>query len=953
VVTPVAGRVEHDTVERRVLELVEGLMAELGGPALGRPVRPQDSLDRDLGIGSLERVELLLRLEQEFGVRLADPVMADAESPRDLVQAIRDAAPGAVERPPETQIPIGPGASAPGDARTLVEVLRWHADTHPERVHIFLRQEGGSETPISYGMLWDRSAAVAAGLRERGFGSGQAVALMLRTESAFFDVFFGILLAGGVPVPIYPAFRLDRIEEYAMRQAGILRSAEARVLITFDEATRVAELLRRSVPSLEAVTTAERIAVSGRPVWPARHVSADPALIQYTSGSTGAPKGVLLSNANVLANIRAIGEAVAINPEDVAVSWLPLYHDMGLIGSWLACLHFGIPIVILSPLTFLSRPARWLQAIHAHRATLSPAPNFAFDLCGRKVTDAEIEGLDLSSWRLALNGSEPVSPETMERFTRRFVPYGFRPEAMCPVYGLAESSVALTVPPLGRGPWVDRVARAAFERLREAGPAAPDDENPLRFASCGRPLPGHTVRIVDAAGHLLGERVEGRIEFSGPSITSGYFQNPEATRAVLRSGWMDSGDLGYWASGELFITGRQKDIIIKAGRNLYPHEVEEVVGDIPGIRRGCVAAFGMADPEAGTERLIVIAESRATVPATIERLRSVVVDRVVSAIGLPPDAVVIARPGAVLKTSSGKIRRSATRDAYLRGEVLRGRASATAQWTKLLLKETVAWVGRFFSRADALVYAAYVGALVAVTVPPLWALLLVMPRGRAARRLVRFWCRAILDFSCCPVRVEGLERLRAAVPAVLASNHASYLDAVVLLAALPTDFTFVAKRELASAPFIGRVLRKIGSMTVERADPVRSVADAERATAVLRGGSSLLFFPEGTFVRTPGLLPFRLGAFKAAVEAGRPVIPIGLHGTRDILPDGTWLPRPGAITLAIGPPVTPEASGWQEMVRLRDLTQSELARLTGEPIVHGRPLTWADSKRNRLTTRLR
>jgi 1-acyl-sn-glycerol-3-phosphate acyltransferase len=936
VVTPVAGRVERDTVERRVLELVEGLVAELDGPALGRPVRPQDSLDRDLGIGSLERVELLVRLEQEFGVRLADPVMAAAESPRDLVQAIRDAAPAEAERPPETQVPIGPGASAPGDARTLVEVLRWHADTHPERVHIFLRQEVGSETPISYGMLWDRSAAVAAGLRERGVASGQAVALMLRTEPAFFDVFFGILLAGGVPVPIYPAFRLDRIEEYAMRQAGILRSAEARLLITFDEGTRVAELLRRSVPSLTGVTTAERIALPAQSVWTARDVSADPALIQYTSGSTGAPKGVLLSHANLLANIRAIGEAIAISPEDVAVSWLPLYHDMGLIGSWLTSLHFGIPIVILSPLTFLSRPARWLQAIHAHRATLSPAPNFAFDLCVRKVTDAEVEGLDLSSWRLALNGSEPVSPETMERFTRRFAGYGFRLEAMCPVYGLAESSVALTVPPLGRGPWVDRVARAGFEGLREARPAAPDDENPLRFASCGRPLPGHSVHIVDAAGHPVGERVEGRIEFRGPSVTSGYFQNPEATRAVLRSGWMDSGDLGYWASGELFITGRQKDIIIKAGRNLYPHEVEEAVGDIPGIRKGCVAAFGMADPEAGTERLIIIAESRETLPGKVEGLRSAVVDRVVTAIGLPPDVVVIARPGAVLKTSSGKIRRSATREAYLKGHLERPPASAAHQWVRLIARDWGVQVTRLVAQAAALLRGAYIAALLVATVPGLWGLLLKAPRGRPADRLVRAWCRAIIALSGCSLRVEGLEHLRAAAPAVLAANHASYVDPVVLLAALPMEFRFVAKRELAASPVVGTVIRKVGHLTVERADRARSAVDAEHATALLRAGTSLLFFPEGTFRRPPGMLPFRLGAFKAAVEGGRPVIPIGLRGTRDILPDGTWLPTPGPVTVALGAPIAPKWTGWQELVRLRDVTRVEVARLAGEDIVRDR-----------------
>jgi fatty-acyl-CoA synthase len=917
-------------LERRVLEIVQTLVIELGGRPAGA-VTPHASLDRDLGIGSLERVELLLRLEQEFGVRLPDAAMAEAGTPQDLVVAIRGAAPARPEPALETRPPVGPGIAAPADARTLVEVLRWHAETHPERAHVFLQEEDGSETTISYGDLWTGATAIATGLREDGVGAGQTIALMLRTERAFFDAFFGVLVAGGVPVPVYPPFRLDRLEEYAARQVGILTNAHAELLVTFAPATRVARLLRGRVPSLRAVTTPEQLARPGSQLSPAPRAENDPALIQYTSGSTGAPKGVLLSHANVLANIRAIGEAIAIGPEDVGVSWLPLYHDMGLIGTWLASLYFGMPIVILSPLAFLSRPARWLRAIHAHRATLSPAPNFAFDLCVRKVTDAEIEGLDLGAWRLAFNGSEPVSPETIERFTRRFAPYGFKPETMCPVYGLAESSVALTVPPLGRGPWVDRVARATFERGREARPAAADDDNPLRFVSCGHPLPGHDVRIVDAAGNPLGERIEGRIEFRGPSVTSGYFRNPEATRAVLHGDWMDSGDLGYRADGELFITGRQKDVIIKAGRNLYPQEVEELVGDLRGIRKGCVAAFGVADPGTGTEQLVVVAESREAAPEALEALRAAVMDRVVTALGVPPDAVVIAGPGAVLKTSSGKIRRSATRDVYLRGEILRGRASAGVQWARLVRSDVGAWVGRVASGALALAYASWVGALLALTVPVLWGLLLVLPGGQMAARLVRFWCRSILALSGCPVRVDGIEHLRVAEPAILAPNHSSYLDAVVLLAALPVEFVFVAKRELIDSPVVGTVIRKVGHVTVERRDPGQSAADAERATARLRAGVSLLFFPEGTFLRGPGLLPFRLGAFKAAVETGRPVVPIGLRGTREILPAHAWMPRRGSITVTVGPAIAPKAAGWPEMVRLRDLTRAEIERLTGEP----------------------
>ncbi|MDE2058488.1 MAG: AMP-binding protein [candidate division NC10 bacterium] len=917
-------------MEHRVLTIVEELVAELGGPAFRGPVTLQSALDRDLSIGSLERVELLVRLEEAFGVMLPDTVMAEAESPHDLAEAIRAAAPTKPEIVHETRPPISPGVAAPSDARTLVEVLRWHAEAHPERTHVFLRRDDGTETPIRYGALWNQAVAVAAGLRQQGIGPGHSVALMLRTEAAFFEAFFGALLAGAVPVPIYPPFRLDRLEEYARRQVRILHNAEARLLITFGEVERVARLLRGRVPSLEEVTTVERLSLPEAGMSAPRRLSDDTALVQYTSGSTGDPKGVRLSHANILANIRAIGEAIAISPTDVGVSWLPLYHDMGLIGSWLTSLYFGIPIAILSPLAFLARPARWLWAIHGHHATLSAAPNFAFDLCVRKVSEAELEGLDLSSWRLAFNGSESVSPETIERFTRRFAPYGFKAETMCPVYGLAECAVSLTVPPLGYPPRIDRVARESFQRVHQARPALPEDRPPLRFVSCGHPLPGHEVRIVDGAGRPVAERIEGRIEFRGSSVMSGYFRNPEATQAILHDGWLDSGDLGYWAEGELFITGRQKDIVIKAGRNLYPQEVEEVVGDVSGIRKGCVAAFGIADPEAGTERLVIIAESRETAPERLEEIRTAVLDQMVTVIGLPPDALVITQPGAILKTSSGKIRRSATRETYLRGQVERRRPSLTMQWVRLHLQVTGARLRRFGRRLAALAYGAYIWGLVIAPLPVLWALLRIAPCGHPANRLAKGYCRLVLALSGCAVRVEGIEHLHGPAPVVLAVNHGSYVDPGILLAALPVEFRFVAKAGLVSYPFIGTIIRRAGYPTVERVDPAKRAAAAARTTALLRGGTSFLFFPEGTFFRSPGLLPFRPGAFKAAAEAGCPVIPIGLRGTRTFLPDGTWLPKRGPITLSIGAPILPQGSGWQDILRLRDLARIEIARLAGE-----------------------
>jgi acyl carrier protein len=352
-----AGR---DALAQRVVHVVQGLVDEIRDGA-GRPaVRLDAALDRDLGIGSLERVELLLRLEQRLGVRLTDQVMVAADRVADLVTAVAAAGPSVPEAPPPARAPVPASRAVPTAADTLVEVLQWHAERDPARVQAWLREDGADERPVTYGALWGRASVVAAGLAGHGVARGDRVALMLRTEEAFLGVFLGTLLAGAVTVPIYPPFRLDRIEEYARRQERVLRSAEAGLLVTFTEAERVASLLQGGVPSLDAVVAVDRLLGAERAVSPARPSPDDPALIQYTSGSTGEPKGVLLTHANLLANIRAIGEAIAIRPDDVGVSWLPLYHDMGLIGSWLATLYFGIPIAIFSPLAFLARPSRWL-----------------------------------------------------------------------------------------------------------------------------------------------------------------------------------------------------------------------------------------------------------------------------------------------------------------------------------------------------------------------------------------------------------------------------------------------------------------------------------------------------------------------------------------------------------------------------------------------------------------
>ena len=466
----------------RLLDIVRALVSELGHQSALTLVGPAAHLERELGLGSLERVELLVRLERAFGTHLDERVLAEAETVRDLIDALAGSSgKSAAAAAPRTEIAGGVSAKPSHDlaegfpaATTFQEVLRLRGREDASRTHLIFYEDEAESAILTFGELLEGAERVAADLAKRGIGHGDRVALMLPTSRDFFLIYSGVLLAGATPVPIYPPFRADRIAEYAERQAAILANAGARLLVTFKEAASVAKMLKPRVASLEDVATADTLIGSRAPVPLGTELHSrgeDLALLQYTSGSTGHPKGVMLTHGNLLANVRAIGAALEVRSDDVGVSWLPLYHDMGLIGAWLMPLYFGIPVVVLSPLAFLSRPSRWLRAIHQYRATLGGAPNFAYELAAAKIPDDELQQMDLSSWRAALNGAEPVLPATLERFASRFARCGFRREAFLPVYGLAESSLAVTIPPLGRGPRVDRLERSAFAQAGRAVPA--------------------------------------------------------------------------------------------------------------------------------------------------------------------------------------------------------------------------------------------------------------------------------------------------------------------------------------------------------------------------------------------------------------------------------------------------------------------------------------------------
>ena len=922
---------EPDDSSRVLLDVVSRLVTELHPRRPPVAVSLDSRLDRDLGLDSLGRVELIARLERVFQVTLSERLLLSVETPRDLLRALPAAhgtQPLNIQEPPA--MPPGVGA-APADTGTLLAALDWHVQGHADRPHLYLLEENGEEQTLSYGDLERGARAVAAGLQARDLRPGQTVAIMLPTSLDYFFSYFGVLRAGGIPVPVYPPARVSQIEEHLRRHARILANAQAALLITVPEAKPLARLLRLQVEGLHSVTTVAELATSGANLKPVGGIqSQDIAMLQYTSGSTGNPKGVVLTHANLLTNIRAMGQAIQAGSRDVFVSWMPLYHDMGLIGAWLGSLYYGIPLVVMSPLTFLVRPERWLWAIHRHRATLSGSPNFGYELCLRRIADEAIEGLDLSSWRLAFNGAEPVSHNTISRFQERFARYGFKPQTMAPVYGLAEAAVGLAFPPLGRTPPIDHVERAALLDNGHAQPSAPDDPKALRFVGCGQPLPGHQIRIVDDTGHEVGDREEGRLEFRGPSTTSGYFRNPEQTRRLFHDGWLDSGDLAYTVAGETYITGRMKDIIIRAGRNLHPDELEEAIGNIAGVRKGCVAVFGGTDPTTGTETLVVLAETRATDSATHERLRAAIGALAMDLTNTAPDDIVLAPPHTVLKTSSGKIRRAASRELYESKQI---GAPTRALWRQVL---HLLWAGvrpvvRRGTRATGTqLYALYAWLLFWIAAPAVWLMCALLPRPSWAWAVSHAAARAVAWLSATPLRVDGIEHLPPG-PCVLVANHASYLDGIVFTAALPQPFVFVAKGELQSH-FVPRVyLKRLGAVFVERFDPGRGSADARRLAELACAGTRLAFFPEGTFQRMSGLAPFHMGAFVAAAEAGVPVVPVAIRGTRGMLRPGHWFPRRGAIRVTIGAPLRPHGKDWTAALALRDAARAEILRHCGEP----------------------
>jgi fatty-acyl-CoA synthase len=517
---------------------------------------------------------------------------------------------------------------------------------------------------ISYRALLADALTLAGAFDARGFTPGSRVALVMPEVADFIRAFFGITAAGLVPVPLFPPSQAGDLATFARQSQHVLDASHAVAVVTSSEVATLLDVSGiSSAPVVLAIETLGDAAPLERPIG----VGLDrPALLQFTSGSTAAPKGVVLSHANIDANAVAIAHGLDLKPDDVGVSWLPLYHDMGLIGMLIAAVHGCVDLIIMSPVLFLKRPTVWLEAISTYRGTISFAPNFAYELCLRRVKSSQVETLDLSSWRVAGCGAEPVRAETLRAFAAHFAPSGFKPSSYMPSYGLAEHALAVT---FSRGGLkVDAVDAARLGRESRAVPVI-NGAPAVRIVGCGRPFPGHEVRIVDEHERPLPDRHVGRIIAQGPSVMTGYFENPEATSDALRGGWLHTGDLGYMADGELYVCGRTKDLIIRHGRKYHPPDLESTIADLEGVRSSGVVVFGISRV-ADADEVIAVLEARAssTTVDIVDHVRR----RVRETVGLELDRVVVTPPGTIPRTTSGKVRRSETRERFQAGTLLTG-----------------------------------------------------------------------------------------------------------------------------------------------------------------------------------------------------------------------------------------------------------------------------------------
>jgi acyl-CoA synthetase (AMP-forming)/AMP-acid ligase II len=527
-----------------------------------------------------------------------------------------------------------------------------------------------SSATATWSELYRRSVWVARELAGYGIGPGDVVVLFLESCLEFHYGFFGAVLQGALPVAVAPPLGFQRVGEAREHLQRAVRQLGARVILASSRHAALARTVAAACQALKrpgpVVQVLEQVGEATGQELPGEGTLPDaPVLLQYTSGTLGDPKPIALSTRTLFANLEAIGDAFALAPGDVGMSWLPLYHDMGLQSVFFS-LMYRMPLVLMAPTEFLHRPAAWLRALSRYQVTHSPAPPFGYLYAAQRIPEEELAGIDLSRWRVAMCGADIIRAEVLERFADRFERYGFRHSAFMPAYGLAENTVAVSFGPPGGGVRVDRPDSAAREAL--GGGRTTESAPALTFVSVGRPIAGHRVRVVDANGQEVGDGIQGEIQVSGPGRMLGYWEDG-FVRAGSEGEWLGTGDLGYVRKGELFVTGIQHDLIRHEGRTYHAHLIE-AAATVAGVYPGSVVALARQGSTSEDE-IIVVAET-AQEPNVAEAIRRAAA----AALGIQVGLVFLVPRGSIPRTTSGKLRRAECRQRWAAGSLSQG-ASVT------------------------------------------------------------------------------------------------------------------------------------------------------------------------------------------------------------------------------------------------------------------------------------
>ncbi|MCB9135733.1 MAG: AMP-binding protein [Anaerolineales bacterium] len=550
--------------------------------------------------------------------------------------------------------------------QTFPQTLQHHLTYTPDRVAITLIFAREPDQPITYRQLMEGAQGYAAMFAQAGIQPGEVVVLILDHGPDLIFAFFGAVLNGVIPSILpYLTEKLDP-EHYRKSLAALFDLTAPAAVLTAPPFAPEVEAARANRPSPQIILTPAPFPLSSPPPPPPHSPTPTSiVLLQHSSGTTGLQKGVALSHEAVYHQLESYTRAIRLTPDDVIVSWLPLYHDMGLIAGFLMPILRGVPLVLMSPFDWVRAPARLLQAVSQYRGTLTWLPNFAYNFCAQKIRDRHLEGVDLSSWRAVINCSEPMHVESHRMFGEKFAPYGLRASALATCYAMAENVFAVTQGGIDTPPRVDVIGLEDFvgERLARA---VPEGGAALAMLSAGRPLDNVEVRVLGDDRNPLPDRFIGEIAVRSNCMLTEYYHRPEATAQAFHEGWYLTGDLGYLAEGEVYITGRKKDLIIVGGKNVYPQDLEYVANEVPGVYPGRVVAFGVYDEQAGTEEVVLVAETDATDEAERQRIADEIRVRVTKGTAVALRLVELVPREWLIKTSSGKIARGANRERYLK-----------------------------------------------------------------------------------------------------------------------------------------------------------------------------------------------------------------------------------------------------------------------------------------------